>query len=85
MKLTVFFISKTKQIYANTSTVPESTFKRKAMLTWILFEILLMSAVIWKQRFLNENEIGQYLQNYKYQQINKGHYRKPLQVSTNFK
>ena len=53
------------------------------MLPWILFEILLMSAVICKQRFLHENEIVQYLQNYKYQEINQCHFRKPLQVSTN--
>ena len=32
MKLTTFFIKTTKQIYANISTVTESTFKIKAML-----------------------------------------------------
>ena len=64
MKLTTFFISKTKQIYAKTLTVPESTFKIKAILPWILSEILPPSAVICKQRFLNGNEIVQYLQNY---------------------
>ena len=55
------------------------------MLPWILFEISLRSAVICKQRFLQENEIVQYLQNYKYQDYNQGHFRKPLQASTNFK
>ena len=53
------------------------------MLPWILFEMLLMSAVICKQRYLRKNEIVQYLQNYKYQDINHGHFRKPLQASTN--
>ena len=51
MKLTTFFISKNKHIYAKKLTVPESTFKVKAILPWILFEILLTSAVICKQRF----------------------------------
>ena len=53
------------------------------MLPWTLFEILLTSTVICKQRFLHENEIVQYLHNYKYQDINQGHFRKPLQGSTN--
>ena len=48
-----------------------------------LFEILLMSAVICKQRFLHENEIVQYLQNYKYQDVNRGYFRKPVQAATN--
>ena len=47
-------------------TVPESTFKIKAMLPWIVFEILLASVFICKQRFSHENEIVQYLQSYKY-------------------
>ena len=52
------------------------------MLPWILFEILLTSASICKQMFLHENEIVQYLQNCKYQDVNQDHFRKPLQVST---
>ena len=47
------------------------------MLPWILFENLLTSAVACKQRFLHENE------NYKYQDFNKGYFRKPLEASTN--
>ena len=78
MKLTTFFISKAKQIYATILTVPESVFKIKTMLHWILFEILRTSTVICKQGFLHENEFVQYLQNYKYQDINKSHFRKPL-------
>ena len=35
MKLTTFFISKTKQIYAKALIVPESTLTVKAMLPWI--------------------------------------------------
>ena len=53
------------------------------MLAWILFEILLMSAVICIQRFLLENEIVKYLQGYKYQDVNQSHFGKPLQASTN--
>ena len=33
---------------------------------------------------LHENEIVQYLQSYKYQDVHHGHFRKPLQTSTNF-
>ena len=65
MKLATDFISKTKQIYTKALTLPERTFKIKTMLTWILFGILLMSAVICKQRFLHKNETVQYLQSYK--------------------
>ena len=46
MKLTTFFISRTKQIYAKTLTVSKSTFKIKTMSPWTLFEILLTLAVI---------------------------------------
>ena len=53
------------------------------MLPRILFEILITSVVICKERLLHENEIVQYLQNYKYQDINQGHFRKLLQASTN--
>ena len=52
------------------------------MLPWIFFGISLTSAVICKQRFLHENEIVQYLQNSKYEGVNQGHFRKPLQAST---
>ena len=69
MKLKTFFISRTKQIYAITLTVSESTFKLSAISSWELFEILLTSAVICNERFLHRNEIAQYLQNYKYQDV----------------
>ena len=68
MKLTTFFISRTKQIYAITLTASESTFKLSAISPWELFEILLTSAVICNEMFLHRNEIAQYLQNYKYHQ-----------------
>ena len=69
MKLKTFFISRTKQIYAITLTVSESTFKLSAISPWELFEILLTSAVICNERFLHRNKIAQYLQNYKYQDV----------------
>ena len=53
------------------------------MSLWALFKILLMSAVICEQRFLHENEIVQYLQNCKCKDVDQGHFRKPLQASTN--
>ena len=44
---------------------------------------LMRSLVIYKQRFLHENEIVHYLQNCKYQDVNQDHFKKPLQASTN--
>ena len=41
-----------------------------------------MPAVTWKQRLLHKNEIVQYLQNSKYQDVDQGHLKKPLQAST---
>ena len=61
MKLSTLFISNSKQAYAKTLTVPKSTFKKKAMLAAIHFEILLTLEVICKQRVFYENEIIQYL------------------------
>ena len=78
MKLTTFFISRTKQIYATTLTISESTFKMKVMPLWTHFELLLMSAVICKQRLLHKSQIVQYLQNYKYQDINSRPFQKAL-------
>ena len=39
--------------------------KINAMLSWTLLKILLMSAVIWEQKLLYENEIVQCIWNYK--------------------
>ena len=83
MKQTIFFISKTKQIYAKTLTVPEITSKIKAMLPLILLETLFTSVVICKQKFSHEIEI-ELFQNYKYQNANQVYFRKLLQTSTNF-
>ena len=59
MKVRTFFY-KTKQIYTKKLTVSKSTFKIKTMLFGKHFEILLTSAVIYKD-FLHENKIVQYL------------------------
>ena len=83
MKLTIFSISRTKQIYVTTLTVSETTFKIKAISPRKLFEILLTYTVICKQKLLHGNNIVQYLQNYKYQEVNQSHFRNPLQSSTN--
>ena len=42
---------------------------------------MLMSAVIYKQKLLNENEIMQLLHNYKRYGIDQSHFRTPLQSS----
>ena len=83
MKLTTFLISRTKQIHATTISVFESTFKIKVISVLTLSEILLMSAVICKQRILHENEIVQDLQNYKHEDVNQGHFRKSSETSAN--
>ena len=83
MKLTTFFIPRIKQIYAKTLNVSESKFEIQAKSACTLFEILRTSADISNQRLFHENEIVQYLQNYKYQYVNQGHFKKPLQCSTN--
>ena len=57
MKLTTFFVSRTKQIYTKALAVSESLIKIKAMPPWALFETLLTWVVICKQRFLHENEM----------------------------
>ena len=54
-------------------------FKIKAMSFRALFETLITSAVICRQRFLHESNIVKCLQSYKEQDVNQGHFRKPLQ------
>ena len=49
----------------------------------MLFEILAMSAVICKERSMHKNEILQYLQNYRYKDVDQVYFRKPLQAFTN--
>ena len=56
----------------------ERTLKLKVRLRWTVFEILLTSAIICIQRFLHENENFQYLQNYKFHELDKGYSRKLL-------
>ena len=60
----------------------ESKFRIKTIPAQTLSEILITSAVICKQRLLLENEIVQYFQNYKYQDVNQGQFRKPSRAST---
>ena len=55
MKLRIFFIPKPKQIYTNAPTVSKKTFKIKTMPRWAVFEILLTSVVICKEKLLHEN------------------------------
>ena len=69
MKLTTIFVSRTKQNYAKTLTISESTFKMKVMSPWTLFEVLVSSAVIGKQRLLDENEVMQNPQSCIYQNV----------------
>ena len=80
MELT-FFILRTRQIHTKPLFVSESTFKIKAISLLIFSSILLRSAVICKQRLFHKNEIVQYLQNYKYQDVNGDNFKKQLQTS----
>ena len=77
MKLTKFVISGNKQIYVKTLTVFKRTFKMKVKSAWTFFKLWLTSVVICKQRLLYKNEIVQYIQNFKCQDINQDHFRKP--------
>ena len=45
--------------------ITKITLKKNVILLWTLFQILLMLAVLCKQRVLHENEILQYTWNYK--------------------
>ena len=82
MKLTTSFISKTKQIYAKTLTASEKHLKyRQCHLGY--FSKLYPCQQLFANK--HKNEIVQYLQNYKYQDVNQGHFRKPMQGSTNVK
>ena len=80
MELT-FLILRTRQIHTKPLFVSESTFKIKAISLLIFSSILLRSAVICKQRLFHKNEIVQYLQNYKYQDVNGDNFKKQLQTS----
>ena len=86
MKLTYFLvlvISRTKNIYAQTLTVSAITFKKGNFTLGTFRKFYYQSSYL--QRFLHKNEIVQNLQNYIYQGVNHGHFRKPLQGSTNIK
>ena len=61
MKLATFYISITIQNYTKPLTVLEMKFKVKVMQCQTFFKILLMSAVICKQKLLHENETLQYI------------------------
>ena len=56
----------------------ERTFKIKVRLRSTVFEILFTSAIMYIQIVLHENEILQYLQNYKRQEFDQGHSTKLL-------
>ena len=49
-------LTKTKQIYALTLTVPKSAFEIKTILSWILSEILVTSVVKTKMRFTRKQD-----------------------------
>ena len=78
MKLTSFFISETKQIYAKKLTVSESTFKIKAVLPYRVTSrnFVYVRSYLQTKTFAG-NELVQYLQIYKYQEVNQDHLRKP--------
>lgn len=60
MKVATFSISRTKQNYKKILTASESTLKINIMIVWTPFEILLISAVICKQKLLHKKEIVLY-------------------------
>ena len=78
MKLTTFFITRTRRILTKLLGVSESPIKIKIRSLGTLFVILLTSAVICKQSLLHENDIMQYLQNCKCYNVGQDHFRIPL-------
>ena len=78
MKLTTFFITRTRRILIKLFGVSESPIKIKIRSLGTLFVILLTSAVICKQSLLHENDIMQYLQNCKCYNVGQDHFRIPL-------
>ena len=77
MKLAIFFLSSTRHIFTNLLAVSESSRKIQVKLHWTLSLILLTSAVICKQRLLDESEIVQYLQNSKCYNVDQDPFGKP--------
>ena len=80
-KLTTFFNGKTKAIYLNPLIVYERKLKIRVTSPLAYFQIMLMSAVIYKQRLMHEKEIVQLLHNYKFYEVDQSRFRKPLQSS----
>ena len=78
MKLTTFFITRTRRILTKLFGVSESPIKIKIRSLGTLFVILLTAAVICKQSLLHENDIMQYLQNCKCYNVGQDHFRIPL-------
>ena len=76
-----FYISRNKHSHTKIKTVSENLLKINVILRWKFFRILHMSSVICKQKLLHENEVLQYLYNYRYY-VDKRHVRKSLQSST---
>ena len=56
MKLTIFFISRTKHVYEKTWTFADKKIKTKSISRWTSFHGLLTSVVISKQRLFHENK-----------------------------
>ena len=78
MKIGTFFILSTRHIFTKLVTVSESSIKIEVRSDLALFVILLISAVICKQKLLDRNEIVQYLQNSKCYNVDQDGFRKPL-------
>ena len=78
MKVTKFFISRTRRIFTKLLDISESSIKIKFISNGAIPVILLTSAVISRQRLLYGNEVAQYLQNCKYYNIGQDHFRKLL-------
>ena len=56
----------------------ERTFKTKVRLPWAVFEFFFYVCYMCILRVLHENEIFQYLQNYKRHEFDQGHSKKLL-------
>ena len=72
-----FLFQEVTDLCKNNICFSESAFKMKVMSLGTLFEHLLMSVAICKQRLLHQNEIVQHLQKHKFQGVSQGHFKKP--------
>ena len=72
-----FLFQEVTDLCKNIICFSQSAFKMMVMSLGTVFEHLLTSVAICKQRLLHENEIVQHLQKHKFQGVRQSHFKKP--------